>query len=52
MDLKNNEISAEDTFKYYNYLEEALNYIRALVPNDIKGKILEDSYKVLQKKIL
>ena len=40
----------EDTFKHYSYLEEVLNYIRALVPNDIKGEILKDSYKVLLKK--
>ena len=26
-----------------------LNYIRALVPNDMKGEILEDSYKVSLK---
>ena len=39
----------EDTFKYSNYPEEMLNYIRAAVPNDIKGEILEDSYKVSLK---
>ena len=33
----------EDTFKNYNYLEEVLNYIRALAPNDLKGEILEDT---------
>ena len=48
MGLKNNEISAR-SFKYYNYKEEMLNYIRALVPNDKKGKILGDSYKVSLK---
>ena len=26
-----------------------LNYIRELVPNDMKGEILEDSYKVSLK---
>ena len=39
----------EDTFKHYNYREEMLNYIRALVPNDINGEILEDLYRVLLK---
>ena len=43
---KNNENSAKDTFKHYNYLEKALNYIRSLVPNYVKGEILEDWYKV------
>ena len=32
-----------------NYLEEVLNYIRALVPNEIEDLILEDSYKVSLK---
>ena len=41
----------EDTFKRYNYMEEMLNYICALVPNDIKGEILEDLYKVLLKEL-
>ena len=41
----------EDNFKHYNYREEMLIYIRALVPNDIKDEILEDSYKVLLKEI-
>ena len=41
----------EDNFKHYNYPEEMLIYNRALVPNDIKDKILEDSYKVLLKEI-
>ena len=40
----------EDTLKQYNYPEDVLNYICALVPNNIKGDILEDLYKVLQKK--
>ena len=39
----------EDSFKHYNYLEEVLNYIRALVPNDIEDKILEDLYKISLK---
>ena len=30
----------EDTFKHYKYSEETLNYIRELVPNDVKSKIL------------
>ena len=41
----------KDTFKYYNYAEEMLNYTRALVPNDIKDEILEDSYKVSLKEL-
>ena len=32
-------------FQHCNYLEEMLNYIRALAPNDVKGKILEDWFK-------
>ena len=39
----------EDTFKHYSYIEAMLNYIRALVLNDIKGKILEDLYNVSPK---
>ena len=39
----------EDPFKHYKYPEEMLNYTRALVPNDIKGEILEDSYNVQLK---
>ena len=39
----------EDTFKHCNYQELMQNYIRAQVPNDIKGEILEDSYKVSLK---
>ena len=34
---------------HYNYSEEMLNYIHALVPNDIKGEILHDWYKVSLK---
>ena len=41
----------EDAFKHYNYPEEVLNYIHALVPNDVKGEILEDWYKVLLKEL-
>ena len=37
--------------KHCNYPEEMLNYIRALVPNDIKGETLEDLYKVLLKEL-
>ena len=40
----------EDTLKHCNYPEEILNYIHALAPSDIKGEILEDSYKVSLKK--
>ena len=32
----------ENTLKHYNYLKEVLNYICVLVPNNIKGEILED----------
>ena len=39
----------EDSLKYYNYLKEVVNYICALVLNDVKGEIFEDSYKVSQK---
>ena len=28
-----------DTFKHCNYPKQMLNYIRALVPNNIKGEI-------------
>ena len=35
----------KNTFKHYSYPEEMLNYIRALVPNEVKGEILEDWYK-------
>ena len=53
--LKITEIQQGVTYKHYSYLEEVLNYIRALVPNDVKGEVLEDSYKVceaLQNKLL
>ena len=49
MGLKNNEISAKKYFKHYNYPEEVLNYIRALIPNDIKDQILEILDKVSRK---
>ena len=39
----------KDTSKRKNYLQEVLNYIRALVPNNVKGENLEDWYKVLPK---
>ena len=38
-----------DDFNHYNYPEEMLNYIRTLVQNDIKGKIVENLYKVSLK---
>ena len=38
------KIRQEDTFKHCDYLEELLNYIRSLIPNDVKGHILEDRY--------
>ena len=47
--LKIIKFQQEDTFKHYSFPEEMPNYIRALVPNDIKGKSLEDSHKVLLK---
>ena len=47
--LKVMKIQREDTFRHYSYPEEILNYIRALVPNKIKGEILEDSCKVSLK---
>ena len=55
--LKITKIWQEDTFNHYNYLEEVLNYIRALVQNDVKGlnlRGLEQSFtkefcKALQK---
>ena len=42
----------EDIFKHCNYPKKMLNYIRALVPNDIKGKTLQDSYKVSLKEFI
>ena len=47
--LKIMKFQQEDTFKHYNYREEMLNYISALVPNDKKDESLEDSYKVSLK---
>ena len=38
------KIRQEDTFKHCDYLEELLNYIHSLIPNDVKGHILEDRY--------
>ena len=43
------KIQQEVIFKHCNYLEEVLNYIHVLVPNDMKSEILEDWYKVLLK---
>ena len=45
------KIQPEVTFKHYNYLEEVLNNIRALVPNNVKGEFLKDWYKVSLKKV-
>ena len=45
------QIQAEDTFQHYNYLEEVLNYICSLLPNDVKGEILEEWYKVSLKEV-
>ena len=39
----------QDSLKHYNYLEEVVSYILALVPNDINGEILQTSYKVSLK---
>ena len=39
----------KDTCKRKNYLQEVLNYICALVPNNVKGENLKDWYKVLPK---
>ena len=47
--LKIMKLQQEDTFKHYNYWEEMLYYIHALVPNDIMGEILENMSKVLLK---
>ena len=49
--LKITKIQQGVTFKHYNYQEEVLNYIRALVPNDVTGEILEDWYKVSLKEV-
>ena len=40
--LKITKIQQEVTFKHYNYLEEVLKYVHALVPNDVKDEILGD----------
>ena len=47
--LKITKFQQEGTFKHYSYPEEMLDYMDAVVPNNIKGEILEDSYKVLLK---
>ena len=39
--LKITKTQQEDPFKHYNYQEKVLNYIRALVPNNVKGDTLE-----------
>ena len=39
--LKITKFRPEVTFKHYSYLEEVLNYICALVPNNVKGEISE-----------
>ena len=43
------KIQQKECLKHYCYPEEVLNYILAMVPNDIKDDILEDWYKVLLK---
>ena len=58
--LEITKIQQEHDFKHYNYPEEVLNYIRAQVPKNRNGEILEDWYKisltefceVLQNKLL
>ena len=45
MGFKNKENSSRS----YNYLKEVLDYIGEVVPNGVKGEILEDWYKVLLK---
>ena len=40
--LKITKIQQEVTFKHYKCHGKVLNYIRALVPNDVKGEILEN----------
>ena len=47
--FKITKIQQEGTFKHYNYPEEVLKYIHALVPNGAKGEILEDWFKVSLK---
>ena len=47
--LKVTKRQQEATFKHHSCLEEMLNYISALVPNDVKGEILEDWNKVSQR---
>ena len=49
--LKIKKIQPEVTFKHYNYLEEVLNYILALVLNYLKGEFLKDWHKVSLKKV-
>ena len=49
--LKITKTQQKDTFKHYNYFEEVLNYICVLVPNDVKGEILEDWHNVLLKQL-
>ena len=36
------------TYKHYSYQEEVLNYIRALVPSDVQGEVLEEWYNVCE----
>ena len=49
--LKITKFQREVTFKHYSYLEEVLNYICALVPNNVKGEISEGWYKVSLKEV-
>ena len=44
------QFQQKDTFKHYSYPKEILHYICALVPNNMKYEILEDSHKVFLKK--
>ena len=39
----------EDAFKHYHYPEEVINYFGALLPDDIKGENVVDSYQVSLK---
>ena len=47
--LKITRFRQDITFKHYNYPKEVLNYIHALLPNNVKGEVLENWYKVSLK---
>ena len=49
MALKIIKFQQEDSSKHYNCLQEVLNYIRALAPDDIKSEIWEDLCKISLK---